>query len=163
MTSLYVIGPNEGPFKIGYAKDARKRANGFQTGSHADLIVHFSRELSLAVCRRAERQAHLILWSNRVRGEWFDVTLERAIEVVSSVDGMEPEKLVRPDRKPRDLGTSRQREHDKRRIEDGWKRLPLWLKPENLAAMKKLRLASGESDQEIIRQAIQRWGDEIST
>ena len=51
----------------------------------------------------------------------------------------------------------RQREHDARRIAAGWRRVPVWLDPETLRHVGRVRAALTCSEQEAIRHAVRDW------
>jgi hypothetical protein len=82
-TVVYVIGPRIGPQKIGIAIDAKSRLDALQTGCPFNLTIHHTTPpLTERAARKAEILAHRLLRAFRQRGEWFNVTPERAIEVV---------------------------------------------------------------------------------
>lgn len=80
---VYVIGPVDGPQKIGFADDPKDRLSLFQTGNHARLSVNYSLPLARVDVRRVEQCAHFLLQERRVRGEWFDVSPEEASDAIS--------------------------------------------------------------------------------
>lgn len=84
---VYIIGPAEGPYKVGIARDPKKRLEMLQIGSHQTLLIHAirrcgSREEAVAV----EAAAHTALKSERLRGEWFACSLESAQSAVGADD-----------------------------------------------------------------------------
>lgn len=79
---VYVIGAEDGPQKIGVANDPQSRRAMLQTGNPSLLgvaaAVPVARRHALAV----EKQAHRILKSKRIRGEWFNVSPEEAADAI---------------------------------------------------------------------------------
>lgn len=97
---VYVIGPPDGPQKIGVAGNVRKRLLAIQTGSHAPVSVAMSVEVFDGHAEHVENYAHWLLRDLRLSGEWFRVTPEQAgnavQEAVEAVKkGERKEKLVR--------------------------------------------------------------------
>jgi predicted GIY-YIG superfamily endonuclease len=83
--SVYVIGSGGGPVKIGYARNVNKRLQSLQIGSHEQLYVletidRLTHKEALAI----ERAVHKELADKRVRGEWFDVSLDEAMKAIHS-------------------------------------------------------------------------------
>ena len=79
--SVYVIGGPEHPLKIGIAKSPEKRLKSLQTGCAVSLsIYHISATTN---ARRVERACHKALSHKRLAGEWFDIDVETAIQVVT--------------------------------------------------------------------------------
>lgn len=86
--SVYLIGPESGPLKIGSATDAKRRLGSIQTGHPERLIVHASWEHEAAY--EVEAMAHEMLTGQRLHGEWFGVSVadaaaavERAVRLIS--------------------------------------------------------------------------------
>lgn len=85
MPFLYVIGPENGPYKVGTATSVEARLSGLQTGNHQELLVHRRYEaktLSSAEMQRIERRVHKVLKDHNIRGEWFDCDLEAIDHVI---------------------------------------------------------------------------------
>ncbi len=81
--TIYLIGGDESAIKIGYAANVKKRLASLQTGSPHELIVLWEfTGLTEAEARKIERAAHKALADKRLKGEWFDATLDEAIEAV---------------------------------------------------------------------------------
>lgn len=87
MLFIYIIGCS-GFIKIGFAKNPEKRLASLQTGSPAELILHASFETEHPKIH--EKMIHRRFRRFRVRGEWFDVPLEKAMEVTESVTQEKP-------------------------------------------------------------------------
>lgn len=81
-TSIYVIGPKDGPFKIGYSASPSHRLSSLQTGTTEYLMLHYSEETSTEKAKVIEKMIHRTLGHKRIRGEWFSVGLEEAIAEV---------------------------------------------------------------------------------
>lgn len=95
---VYVIGPNNGPQKIGIAKDVRLRKGDLQVGCPFDLHIHAAVPMETEqAARNAERMAHRILSKSRQRGEWFNVSPIRAIDVVRIAATPPAVSELRPD------------------------------------------------------------------
>jgi uncharacterized protein (UPF0335 family) len=70
--------------KVGMAIDVQKRLSGIQT-SNPDLVtIAFFERVPKELAAEAESRAHETLRSSWVRGEWFDVTPERARAAVKA-------------------------------------------------------------------------------
>jgi uncharacterized protein YlaI len=82
--SVYVIGPGDGPYKIGLARNPENRLSSLQTGHHQDLFIHWTfGMLKKAEAQFIERAAHSSLKDKRVRGEWFACSVKEAIDAIS--------------------------------------------------------------------------------
>jgi hypothetical protein len=82
LTSIYIIGPKEGPFKIGYAGDPRSRLSNLQVGQAVELFLHYEEETETSRAKVIEKLIHRQLGHKRIRGEWFDVKLDEAVAEV---------------------------------------------------------------------------------
>jgi hypothetical protein len=75
---VYVMGSSrDGPLKIGFAKDPETRARDLQTGAPRALHVYW--QFPVTEPERWERLIHDALAPSRLKGEWFDIPVERAI------------------------------------------------------------------------------------
>lgn len=93
---LYVIGPVDGPHKIGITNSLRKRLTAFNGASPTRNYIHgFVHILSRAAAEQAERAAHENLSAHRLNGEWFDCTLEAALETLAAHGAVE-RQLAQP-------------------------------------------------------------------
>jgi predicted GIY-YIG superfamily endonuclease len=80
---VYVIGPGDGPLKIGLARDLQRRLYTLQTGNQQELHIFWSYKLlRKAEARAIERAAHQSLKDKRIRGEWFDCSIDEAIDAI---------------------------------------------------------------------------------
>lgn len=82
--SVYVVG-GEGirPVKIGRAKDMKARLASLQTGSPHELYVFglhgkMTRDEAIAI----EASVHKALETKRLRGEWFDIAADEALDLI---------------------------------------------------------------------------------
>jgi hypothetical protein len=82
---LYVIGPVNGPFKIGFANDVQKRLSALQTSTHVELNLHAS--IAVDDPRKAESAIHERLDKYLIRGEWFRCSKSEAISIIESTFG----------------------------------------------------------------------------
>lgn len=79
---IYVIGPENGPQKIGITNNLKHRLRAIQTGNPDKLFVHHFEEIDASRVRLLERKIHLELVHKRLKGEWFNLTVEEAIDFV---------------------------------------------------------------------------------
>lgn len=84
MSFLYIIASSsEGPVKLGFSADPQKRLKQLQTGSALVLSLHHVEEVDSARVKIAERALHKLLGHKRLKGEWFNLSVEEAVfEVV---------------------------------------------------------------------------------
>lgn len=80
--SIYVIGPVQGPYKIGYAADPRSRLSNLQVGQAVELLIHYEEKVEASRAKVIEKLIHRQLGHKRIRGEWFDIPLADAIAEV---------------------------------------------------------------------------------
>ena len=80
--SIYVIGGDSGPMKIGISNRPEARAAELRYAARKSLKVLAQVDRGQRDARLVERLAHEILSGRRVSGEWFDVTAEEAIAVI---------------------------------------------------------------------------------
>lgn len=73
---VYIIGPKDGPFKVGSSKTVRKRLGELQVGHHLPLSVHSKWPHTSP--REVELYAQGILEPYKMRGEWFSCDLSEA-------------------------------------------------------------------------------------
>lgn len=79
---IYVIGPHEGPQKIGLSKNPERRLKNLQTGHPQSLVIHHKEPIDATVVRKLEKKIHLELNYKRMKGEWFNMTPQEATEFV---------------------------------------------------------------------------------
>lgn len=78
--SVYVIGGEAGPQKIGISANVDGRLAWLQSNSPHALRAHHAQPASDA--RLVERVAHQLLAAKRLHGEWFDVSIAEAITAI---------------------------------------------------------------------------------
>lgn len=83
--SVYVIGCDGQPLKIGVATTPAKRLKEIQTGFPHKLRVYFHLEAWGALARKVEQECHRRLSDKRLNGEWFDCHPDEAIALVQKV------------------------------------------------------------------------------
>lgn len=89
--NVYVIGPANGPYKVGVANNVDSRLASLQTSSPIPLIVHFACESERA--REHETAIHARLAAQRQIGEWFCAELPQIAEAFAAVGlAMSPEE-----------------------------------------------------------------------
>lgn len=79
--SLYVIGGETGPQKIGISTDVGGRLAALQSHSPHVLVAHHQAQPA-SDARLVERVAHQLLAAKRLHGEWFDVSIAEAITAI---------------------------------------------------------------------------------
>jgi hypothetical protein len=88
MKYIYVISAGEAQQKIGVAGDPTRRIRELQIGSATRLKLAKSYRISTAALAYTfEREAHRRLSGQALEGEWFAVTVEHALGVLSAVIG----------------------------------------------------------------------------
>lgn len=81
---VYVIGTEDGPQKIGIANNPESRRAIFQTGNPEPLMLAASVPVLKHEALSVERYAHWLLEGSRIRGEWFNVSPDEALEAVEA-------------------------------------------------------------------------------
>jgi len=86
--SIYIVGPEEienNPIKIGVAVDPLSRFSEIQVSNFIPLKLfdHFWMA-GRAVTLRVERAVHQHFDEHRVRGEWFQISIENAASAIKS-------------------------------------------------------------------------------
>ncbi len=72
---VYAIGPENGPVKIGFTNDLKKRLKAIQTGNPQKVEIFYSEQFdSKKDMMEAERILHKTLSHKRLKGEWFDIS-----------------------------------------------------------------------------------------
>ncbi len=79
---IYVIGPEKGPQKIGITNNLKNRLRAIQTGNPDVLSVQHFEEIDASRVRLLEKKIHEELSYKRLKGEWFNLTVEEAIDFV---------------------------------------------------------------------------------
>lgn len=82
---IYVICSSNRPVKIGVAADAVRRMKELQTGHPEPLRIRFTVEVHAAHALAIEAECHARLVGQRLHGEWFRVSVAKAIETVEQV------------------------------------------------------------------------------
>lgn len=78
MSYIYIIGSNNPPYKIGISKNPKKRLRNIQTGHPHKLEILELRETDSKRTKLLESVIHKHLDRYRMKGEWFDISLEEA-------------------------------------------------------------------------------------
>lgn len=86
--SVYVIGPDRGPFKVGISGDVERRRKALQTSHYERLTIHLTVDVTNA--RVLEADFHEAFSNHRLSGEWFDMPLEAIVDALQ--DGFERAK-----------------------------------------------------------------------
>lgn len=82
---VYVIGAENGPFKIGVAKDVKRRLALLQTGSYSKIYIHAVKKCDdRAHAYSVEAAAHKALSEMRMTGEWFSCALADALSAADA-------------------------------------------------------------------------------
>jgi hypothetical protein len=75
---IYAIG-TEINQKIGFSKDPQKRLKQLQTGNQETLSLHHAIEVDEKKVRILERYLHKDIGFKRMKGEWFNMTKDEAV------------------------------------------------------------------------------------
>jgi hypothetical protein len=75
LTYVYLIGPDEGPFKVGFASNIATRLSSLQIGCWEELKIHHTVSVPAPLAERIEKSVHHIFKGAHIRGEWFDADL----------------------------------------------------------------------------------------
>jgi hypothetical protein len=90
---LYMIGPSDGPKKIGIASDPASRLQNLQIGCWLELRLWWSVPLPPGLDMDFEARVHRVLKLHHIRGEWFNVEPANTLVLVESL-------LKRPVKQP---------------------------------------------------------------
>lgn len=80
--SIYVIRSEHGSVKIGMATNANWRLHTLRAGSPGRLSLAFEGESEAAAVPAIEARAHALLAASRETGEWFAVSVDKAVQAV---------------------------------------------------------------------------------
>lgn len=85
-TAVYVIAKGNAEVKIGVSKNVANRSLGLQTSNSAELNVFWAVRLERADAFRLEKHIHKKLRQtlSHLRGEWYALSPETAVEIVRS-------------------------------------------------------------------------------
>lgn len=83
---LYVIGDGAA-LKVGHSEKPFSRLSYMQASHSAPLSLLYVHPVFWPTRMFAEKYAHALLWTKRVRGEWFDVTIDQAIAAIRLASG----------------------------------------------------------------------------
>jgi aryl-alcohol dehydrogenase-like predicted oxidoreductase len=79
---LYVIGTNERYQKIGFSANVERRLKSLQTGNPDKLTIHHVEPVPKEQVRLLERKIHKDLAHYRLKGEWFNLTSQEAVDLL---------------------------------------------------------------------------------
>lgn len=79
---IYAIG-TEDRQKIGFSKDPNTRLNTLQTSNSDQLQIHYVFEVEDKVVRKFERHIHKENSHKRLKGEWFNMSKEEVVNLLS--------------------------------------------------------------------------------
>lgn len=83
MSFLYIIASDaNGPVKLGLSTNPEKRVRQLQTGNVAPLQIYHTEEVADDRVKIAEKALHRLLGHKRIKGEWFNLTVEEALSEV---------------------------------------------------------------------------------
>jgi hypothetical protein len=82
---VYLIGPDDGPLKIGVATSLPKRLVSLQIGCWQTLSVRHSVTVPADLAYTLERTMHGRFKDRHLRGEWFDIELEEAVRALDAI------------------------------------------------------------------------------
>lgn len=85
-TYVYILSAAKTKFvKVGYAKNLLARRRELQTGCPHELKQHFAIRTTVRHARALERALHLQLKDKAVRGEWFRIDPDEAMDIAFDV------------------------------------------------------------------------------
>lgn len=126
---VYIIGSENGPMKVGHTIDVSRRLRNHQRNSPQPLHVIATWNCGTAVdAQAAERYCHWLLREYRVQGEWFSVSPDVAVRVISNALG-EKQTQAHP-------GTPKHLRNKAGRPSLGVKATTVRLSPEDLAEIE---------------------------
>ena len=76
---IYAIGTDTRQ-KIGFSKDPASRLKQLQTGNSEELQLHHAISVNCDDVSLLERHIHKDIGYKRVKGEWFDMSKQQAID-----------------------------------------------------------------------------------
>lgn len=68
--------------KIGFSSSPEGRMNTLKSNSPLNMEIVYKSKLMNSRANRIEKIAHDLLWKYKIRGEWFSVEVDHAIQVV---------------------------------------------------------------------------------
>lgn len=84
MCSVYLIGSEPGPKKIGIATDVYRRLKQLQTGNPIKLeIFHTVRLNTVKTAKSIETSCHTELRKYKQIGEWFDISIDIGKRIIT--------------------------------------------------------------------------------
>lgn len=84
-TYIYVIESDNGSVKIGFSKNPEKRVKSLQTGHDTKLKVVYKHEVPCDRARMVESYIHRENNYRRMKGEWFNMSVDDAIAEIKIV------------------------------------------------------------------------------
>ena len=91
MMYIYVLGGEEGPYKIGISSRPNHRLAELQTCHHQELRLHFvAQVVDRIVAKKIEVKAHSRLHSLHLKGEWFSCSLDDAVASIKASGRVRP-------------------------------------------------------------------------
>jgi hypothetical protein len=92
---VYVIGPRDGPFKIGFATNVQRRRSIANVGNPKYLHIHYVFETgSKAEAEAVERDVHFQFSETHIRGEWFNLSAVDLPKIRQTIHNTKFFKLV---------------------------------------------------------------------
>ena len=79
---IYVIGPKEPPIKIGITGNCEQRLKSLQTGHSQRLFIHHRELVDRKNAKLYEGIIHKNLKHNQTHGEWFNISIDDAINEI---------------------------------------------------------------------------------
>lgn len=80
LSYVYVIASDPaGPVKIGFSKHPEKRVTQLQTGHSETLRLYYYHSLPAESVKLMEKAVHATNRHRKVKGEWFNLSVEDAI------------------------------------------------------------------------------------
>lgn len=82
---IYVIGPENPPIKIGITNNCNRRLKSLQTGHSQKLLIHHQESVNKELAKTFESIIHKNLKIKKTHGEWFNISVEQAINEIKYV------------------------------------------------------------------------------
>jgi hypothetical protein len=138
---VYVIGTEVGPKKVGISSDPQRRCGALAMAGLRPLKVLFACEVPPEKARLIEGHAHYLLRDSSIKGEWFKVGKDAAIDALSRAVASGGEG----NQARRNVGRKKQ-----------WAENVNLTLPEGAKARMDAALVGAEDRLDLIREAIER-------
>lgn len=87
---LYIIGPENGPYKIGRSSKLLSRFQSLCCNNHMNLMLYFAMPTPAGLGLSIEKEVHKMLSCAAVKKDWYDVPLSMAKIAMIAVNPLAP-------------------------------------------------------------------------